>query len=146
MMYNSILNHNLFIREILNGALFPLCAFLSAIISLYLWDTFRLYGRGWTRQPGVATACAMCWVFAAEAVRAGTVWYLLRQHNELAVVSKYAQNVAGVLLLLGGLVLVITMLRCTYIFTPPRWGHRVWVAALLSTIVFLTISHFLPYI
>jgi hypothetical protein len=143
---NNIPTYNLLAREFLNGALFPICCFLSWIVGLYLWDTYRAYGQGWNNQPGVRTACAIWWVFTAEAVRAGTVWFLLREQNDLVELSERVRHISGWLILIGGLVLVATLLRCTFLFTPPKWGHRIWIIASLTTIIFLTISHILPYI
>jgi hypothetical protein len=46
--------------------------------------------------------------------------------------------------IIAGVALVPALLRCTFIFTPPKWGHWIWVVSATSTIAFLLLSHLLP--
>jgi hypothetical protein len=141
-MYDAVSN-NLFIREWLNGSLFPLSLNLSIIIAVFLWDSFlegtRQSARWW-KMPGVPTACALFWIFGMESVRAGTVWLILRITNDGGVVPVWLSDVANASITIAGIILIITMLRCTFLFTPPRWGNRVWVYSIISTVTFLLLS------
>jgi hypothetical protein len=45
--------------------------------------------------------------------------------------------------IIAGSVLLASMLRCTFFFTPPRWGNRVWILSASITAAFLLGSYFL---
>jgi len=145
-MYD-VLTSNLIIREWLNGSLFPLSGNLAFIIMVFLIDSFRQRGNdSWWTMPGVPTGCALFWVFSLDMVRAVCVWYVLRANNDGKQVSEWVRDLSNWFLIFASLGLVITMLRCTYLFTPPRWGNSYWVYSALSTIAFLLLSHFFPSI
>lgn len=146
MLYTemSLIQSNLIIREWLNGTLFPLSSFLCYAICTFLWETRREIGTGWTREPGVATACGLAWVFLCDAIRAGGVWFILRLQNDGHHVPLWIQQVVNGLFIFAAFALVLTILRCTYLFSPPRWGHRYWIASAIATGVFLLASHITP--
>lgn len=142
---------NLVLREWLNGSLFPLSANLAFIIGVFLWDSW-LYsiahpdGSRWWKMDGVPTACALFWIFSLESLRAGSVWIILRITNDGHEVPHWVREFTNVLLVVGGAGLAIMILRCTYLFTPPRWGNRFWLYSLATTLAFLLLSHFFPNI
>lgn len=148
-MYKDLLLDNLIIREFLNGSLTPLSFNLTIVLTIFLFESYKEgqeRGVKWNRIPGVATGCALWWIFGAETIRAGIVWYILREHNDglpLPVWFEYFSNFA---FMVAAFSLIVTMLRCTYIFTPPIWGNRFWIYSAISTAIFLTISHLFPQI
>lgn len=140
-MYADIINKNLFIREFLNGGTFPLSLFLAIVIGIHLWNTYREFGSGWSKQEGTQTACALFWVFFAESLRAGLVWWTLRSVNDGQRLPPDIELVFNIGLTFAGLALVIMLLRCSYLFTPPKWGNKVWIASVSITTLFLILSH-----
>lgn len=136
--------YNLIIREWLNGALLPLSVALAIIISIFLAETWWKHGRGWTGLPGIAVSCAFWWLFTAESIRAGVVWVLLRIQNDGQKVTAALDWYVNIAFILGATLLILAFLRCIYLFTPTRWGHRYWIASLFVTIVFLALSEFFP--
>lgn len=139
-MLDRFLADHLLVREILNGATFPLSVVLLVIIGQYLLTTYVSYGKGWTREPGVSTACALAWVFFAESCRAGCVWYILRETNAGRKIPEYAQVTTNIILMVAGVVLVMSLLRCTFTFTPPRLGNWTWIFSVVLTALFLSFS------
>lgn len=139
-MLDRLLADHLIVREILNGAAFPLSVFLLAIICNYLWNMWTTYGRGWTRQPGVSTACALAWMFFAESCRAGCVWYILRTNNDGMKLNDTFQVVSNCILVVAGVILVLSLLRCTFIFTPPQFGNWTWIFSICITSLFLSFA------
>ena len=138
---------NLIIREWLNGSLFPLSLNLSIIIAVFMWDSYiecLAQGKRWFRMSGVPTACALFWIFSLDGMRAVSVWIILRITNNGDEVPEWVREWTSAALVIAALGLVITMLRCTYLFTPPKWGNRYWIYSLCSTLLFLFISHLLP--
>ena len=138
---------NLIIREWLNGSLFPLSLNLSIIIAVFMWDSYIYaitHKKRWFTLEGVPTACALFWIFTLDGVRAVSVWIILRFANDGHVVPEWVREWTNYALITAALGLVLTMLRCTYLFTPPRWGNRYWVYSLLSTLAFLVVSQLLP--
>jgi hypothetical protein len=109
------------------------------MIARHLYLTWWTYGKGWTSQPGIQTACVLCWLFLAESVRAGIVWGILRSQNLNYPIEKYSNWTNGFLILCG-IILVATMLRCIYLFTPTQWGNRPWIACAIFTFAFLILS------
>lgn len=140
----ELLPINLIIREWLNGSLFPLSAFLCYVICHFLYGTRAEIGPGWQKEDGVATACALAWIFFCESVRAGGVWWILRTQNDGHAVSVWMQWVLNIGFCFSAAALIATILRCTFLFSPPSWGHRYWIASALTTLVFLLVSHFTP--
>jgi hypothetical protein len=140
---------NLIIREWVNGSLFPLSLNFTAIVSVFLWSAWfegRRKGIRWQYISGVRTGCFLWWAFAAESARAGIVWMILRTSNDGGALPRWFEIWANVVFVMAGLALVFAVLRGTYIFTPPKWGHRFWLYSAVSTIVFLMLSHCLPFI
>jgi len=144
MIASAPFAYNLVIREWLNGALFPLSLSLSFIISVFLLDTWRMHGKGWTTLPGIKVSCALWWLFSAESVRAGIVWVLLRIQNDNQRVSYLLDFAVNIGFVLGAITLIGSFLRCIYLFTPSKWGHVYWVASVLLTVIFLVLSDILP--
>lgn len=142
---DSVLANNLIIREWLNGGLLPLNLSLVVVIALFLWGHARAAGsyRSFIRRDGVATACALFWVFTADAVRAGLVWDILWSAPLPAVTAATLTVVSpvNVGLMLAGVCSVISTLRCIYLFTPPRWSSYYWVMAALVTLMFQLLTH-----
>lgn len=145
-MFIQLNTANLIIREWLNGSLFPLSAFLTWVILVFINDTRKEVGSGWTSTYGIPTACSLAWIFLCETVRAGGVWIILRTQNDGHAVPLYVQWVINTAFMFSAAALVVTILRCTYLFSPPRWGHRYWIASAATTLVFLLISHFTPHL
>lgn len=138
-----LMTYNLAAREVLNGAVFPLSLALSLIIALYLFDTWLDHGKGWTKQPGVQTACALCWVFTAEMMRAGCAWWALRATNDGVTISPEVDHFLTVVLIVSTFMLIATMLRCVHLFRPNSLGQlssKLWLIVAGLTAIFLFIS------
>lgn len=146
MQANAV--YNLLIREWLNGSLLPLSLSLAFIIGVYLYNTWRAHGGGWTwawtNAQGMKVSCAMFWLFSAESIRAGTVWALLRIANDGQRVTDVLDFYVNIAFIAGAVGLIGAFLRCNFLFTPERWGHRYWLGSLVVTIIFLFLSEFLP--
>ena len=136
------------IREVINGLGMVLFMTLTIMISVFMWDTWVAAkpGRDWRHAPGMPTACALWWVFAAETYRTGAIWALYNigkhLHNspyptftgvgvfgEAGFATSFGYLIAG-MMLIGGLQ------RSIYIFTPPEWKRRVWLYATAGAVVF----------
>ena len=130
---------NLAIREQLNGGLLPLNLCLVGVIGMFLWHTWRRFGHDWTRIPGVRTACALFWIFAADAARAGFVWLILRMQNRGGT-SELILHVANFGFVIAAFAGLIAILRCVYLFTPKAWGHWGWIGSAGVTAAFLALS------
>lgn len=143
-MFIELNTSNLLIREWLNGSLFPLSAFLTWVILVFINDTRLEIGPGWSKTDGIPTACALSWIFFCETIRAGGVWIILRTQNDGYLVPLYVQWTINAAFIFSATAMVVTILRCTYLFSPPRWGHRYWVASAITTLAFLLLSHFTP--
>jgi hypothetical protein len=145
----DVFKANLLIREWLNGALFPLSANLAVILTIFLWSAWREGRRRnirWQTISGIPTGCFLWWVFSAESIRAGTVWFILRAANDGQRVPPWFEVTANILFINAAIALVLAILRGTYIFTPPKWGHKFWIYSAISTALFLFVSHFFPSI
>lgn len=137
-LYNAIL------REYLNGALFILSGALTIIITVHMWEVWRIHGRGWTTEPGMKVACAFWWLFLSETIRSFLQWVLLRARNAgVEVPINYNESIS-LAFTFGALALLVAFFRCIYLFTPDHWGHRYWVFALITTFLFLAATEFLP--
>lgn len=131
------------IREWLNGSLLPLSIFLTVIIAAHLNNVRKLIGKGWTDQPGVRVSCALGWLFAAETIRSLIVWAVLRTQNDGYSVTEFdAITSAGYVG--SACVLVAGMLRCIYLFSPKRYKRSLWIAAVITVLLFLIASEFIP--
>ena len=141
-------HYNLIIREWLNGSLLPLSLSLTFIIGVFLFNNWRGDGGGWTlrwtKRRGIKVSCALFWLFAAESIRAGTVWALLRIANDNQRVTDILDFFVNVGFIAGAIALIGAFLRCNFLFTPQRWGHWYWVASLIVTILFLILSEIFP--
>jgi hypothetical protein len=154
-MIDIVVQHQALIREWINGSSMILCLTLTCMISIFMWDTAldwysqieRPRGRSWTKGPGVQTACALWWVFAAETYRSGAVWVLYQMgkaHGDVGVffnvnhslITSYGYLLAGIALNLG-------LLRAIYIFTPPEWKSKVWVYSAIGALLFCAMPSFL---
>lgn len=140
---------NLIIREWLNGSLFPLSMNLTVIISIFLWSAWH-EGKAkdirWQSIPGVPTGCFLWWTFGAESARAGTVWIILRASNDGHTIPRWFEICSNLIFITAAITLALAILRGTYIFTPPKWGHAFWVYSAISTTIFLLASHIFPSI
>ena len=141
-MYDAVTN-NLIIREWLNGSLFPLCGNLAFIILVFLIRSYIYRDKkSWWSTPGVPTGCALFWVFMMETVRAGWIWWILRTSNDGYEVEKWVRDVSNISFIIAATVLVATILRCTYLWSPPRWQGFFWQYSAASTLLFLFISYY----
>lgn len=134
----------LIIREWLNGSLFPLSFMLASILLIFLLDLMLKYGRDFRTMEGVPTAIVLFWLFAADSWRAGFVWLTLRMINDGQDIPDWLQWATNMGFIFTALILIATMLRATYLFTPPRWGHAYWLLSVSVTLAFLLVSHNAP--
>lgn len=130
----------LMVREVLNAAAFPLSVILFVMIILHLWGVYRIHGKNWRTEPGSATACALSWIFFAESVRAGCAWLILKHQNDGYLISERSQLVSSLILMLAGFVLVCSLLRCVFIFTPDELGNSTWIAATAAMLAFVVFT------
>lgn len=158
-MIEWVVSHQALIREVINGLCMVLFLTLTLMVMVFMWDAFadnfierrekRIpHSTSWTTTPGVPTACALWWVFAAESYRTGAIWVLYNigkalhrspyptssndgvgVFGEAGFGSTFGYLVAGVMLI-GGLQ------RSIYIFTPPEWKRKVWFYATAGGVVF----------
>lgn len=140
-----IIQNSKIIREWLNGGLVPLNVSLVIVIGLFLFDTFRLHGRGWSKVEGVRTACTLWWIFLADGIRAGLAWSLLRievggrpPFDAHRFLSPDNINLGFIF---AGIIAVCASLNCIRLFTPPKWGHWYWIASAVSTAAWLLFTH-----
>lgn len=142
MQLDTLLANNLIIREWLNGSTFPISLILTWLISLYLFNSYMTFGHGWTRKPGVSTGCALWWIFASETLRSVCVWIVIRINNGW-IMTEHARMVLNFVFLAAGVILISALLRCTYLFTPPRWGNKIWILSFFITVLIMSTSHFI---
>lgn len=146
-----MVHHQALLREVTNGIAFILFFSHVLMISVFLWDTWVEKGPlpivRWQGVPGVPTACALWWIFAAEGYRACIVWmsYVLGRmpngNTEIAKSIYFATNsvLSSFGYLIAGLVLCTALLRGIYIFTPPDWKRRVWIYASMGAVTFVSL-------
>lgn len=134
----------LLIREWLNGGLFPLSFMLAAILATFMINTRRLVGDGWTKEPGVSTACVLFWIFTADAWRAGSVWITLRVLNDGGSLPEWLEIATSLGFVLTAALLIGAMIRAIYMFTPRTLKNVYWIVSVVVTILFLIASHLLP--
>jgi len=147
-VYEGFLDKNMIIREWLNGSLIPLTVNLTLIIGLYLGQCFldaRRSGLRLRDVPGVHTAAVLFWIFFAESVRAASTWVSLRAQNGGGALSDVVSGMIDMTLAFVGVILVASILRCTYLFTPPRVRHAFWVYSLAVTVGFVSITRAFPH-
>lgn len=151
-----VVQNQALIREYINGAAMVLCLTLTIMITIFLWDTWVTtlahrdwlthYRNNWTRTPGVPTACALWWIFAAETYRTGAIWWLytigsreVRRDNPGLGVFSEAGFWPSFGYLIAGLILIAALLRAIQRFTPPHWRPRVWIFAAVASALFVTL-------
>ena len=147
-MYAEIINSHLLIREWLNGSLFPITLNLALIIGVYLcreWSGSRKNRTMFFQIPGVQTAFVLFWLFSAETARAGSMWFRLRSENNGYPIDASVSSFLDGTLIVCGTVLVITVLRCTYLFTPPRIRGFFWAYSLLLMVAFTLVSNAIKF-
>lgn len=125
---------NLALREYVNGALLPLNFFVLFIISRQLLKKRASFGKGWSREPGIASACALWWIFVADFVRSGLAWSALHDQaighaDSFLHVSYYR---AGLWFFAGAIAAAGTF-RLIYTLGPASWGHLGWISAMVLT-------------
>ena len=143
--------NNLIIQEWVNGGLFPLNLSLCIVIAQFLitaWATPLDDGQDrWTDKPGVKTACALFWIFLADAIRSVLVWVTLAStaHPVAPPAPLGAQPLLAVFvsggLTLAAVIALLATFRCVYLFSPPRWGHTYWMLTAATTLGFLIWAH-----
>lgn len=147
MTIDFVVQQQALIREVINGFGMILCLTLSIMIGAFMWDSIALWcmnkpmGRSWHAVPGIQTACALWWIFAAESYRTGSVWMLYnigkgQKDDGVFFSADPGAYWSSYGYLLAGIVLNIGLLRAIYIFTPPEWKDRVWVYASLGAVAF----------
>lgn len=129
---------NLLIREWLNGALIPLNICIMIVISKSLWDSRRKFGRGWTRVPGVSSACAFWWIFLADLIRSCMAWHLLHAQN-LGQPLNYLTPTTTTAYIAAALMATLATFRLIYTLGPASWGHRGWVVAAVLTVIIVAV-------
>lgn len=146
MMTDLVVAHQALIREAVNGCAAVLCLTLTAMISIFIWDSFVNWwyrhhkeSKAWAAVPGIQTACALWWVFAAETYRTGAVWtlYQIDRTGDASVFFNSGAYWSTYGYLFAGIVLNVGLLRAIYIFTPPEWKNRVWVYASVAAALFV---------
>ena len=157
-MIDDMLRNNLIIREWVNGGLLPLNISLVIVVVLFLFDEWKNtqypggwrelkihpyshlknHYLGWHKRSGVPTACALIWIFAADAIRAGSAWYILwTSNNRIPAPTSSIDNLfVGGGFVLAGIIGLIASVRCIYLFTPSRLRHWYWIVSVLVTIGF----------
>lgn len=143
-MFAEITSRHLLIREWLNGSLLPLTLNLTLVLFMYMLQNFYEARRdrvSFFKIPGIQTVCVLFWVFLAESIRAGSVWYYLRMQNHGFNPTMEITAILNLVLVIVGIVLISSVLRCTYIFSPPQIRGAFWVYSLSITIVFMLLSH-----
>lgn len=143
----DLFNSNLIIREWLNGSLTPVSFNLTAILAFFLLQSYwegRALGIPWTRLPGVTTGCTLFWIFGADTIRAGWVWVILRTANNGLPISPWIEWLSNVSFFTAGIMLILAMLRCTYIWAPPKIRRAYLIYSIATTLLFLLLSHLLP--
>lgn len=127
---------NLMVREWLNGGLIPLNVSILIVITQSLWVTYRSYGPGWASQPGIASACALLWIFAADLIRSCLAWSYLHAQNLGLPTSHYGYTTT-ILYIIAGTMATVATFRLIYTLSPSSWGHRAWIAAAILTALFM---------
>jgi hypothetical protein len=151
-MIDWVIGHQALIREFINGFCMVLFLALSLVVLVFMWDTWvsSRSMREWREAPGMPTACALWWVFAAECYRTGAIWmlYNLGKHDHTTPfpTSESGIGVFGAAgfwstfgYLIAGFMLGGGLLRSIYIFTPPEWKRRVWLYATAGATVFVSL-------
>lgn len=148
-----VVHNQALIREVINGFTMVLCLTLAIMIAVFMWDTFVEYSekrfreligssnRTWSHAPGVPTACALWWIFAAEAYRTGAVWTLYqlgKRENDNGAFFATAGYFTSYGYLLAGIALIGGLLRAIYIFTPPEWKSKAWIYAAVGAAIFVS--------
>lgn len=128
--------NNLLIREWLNGGLISLNACVILIISHSLLLSWRANGKGWTKAPGVASACAFWWLFVADLIRACMAWSLLHAQSSGRPLQ-YLGFTTTMFYIAAGTIATLATFRLIYTLSPLSWGHRAWVAAAALTGIFM---------
>lgn len=159
-----VVHNQAMIREMINGSTMILCLVLALMIFVFMWDTMIEYmdkrvgftpvawlrsRHEWSNAPGVPTACALWWVFAAESYRTGSVWTLYQMgklENDNGAFFAPAGYFTSYGYLLAGVALIGGLLRAIYIFTPPEWKSKVWKFAAGGAIVFIALPSLLSLI
>lgn len=129
-------------REILTAFLFPLSLCLLLFVARFLYLTRVIYGRGWRVIPGIATACALLWVFTGDTIRTGITWLLLKLWE--AGYQLWGSPLVGYIYVVSVIMSILASLRCIYIFSKDEMGHWGWVGAALFTLLFAAVTRMLP--
>jgi hypothetical protein len=132
---------NLLIREWLNGGLIPLNVCIILIITHSLWAS-RRFGPGWTKQSGVASACALWWIFAADFIRASMAWSLLHSQNQGRPIP-YLGYTTTALYITAAFIAVLATFRLIYTLSPAAWGHKAWLASAGLMVAFMAAIYLL---
>lgn len=127
---------NLIIREWLNGGLIPLNVCVIFIISHSLWQSWRALGPGWTRSPGVASACAFWWLFVADLIRSIMAWSLLHAQNAGRPLQ-YLGFTTTMAYIAAASIATLATFRLIYTLSPDSWGHRGWISAAALVAAFM---------
>lgn len=135
---------NLVIREWLNGGLIPLNICVLIMITRQLYFSWTRFGRGWTNQEGIKSACAFWWIFLADLIRASLAWWTLniqRAGGELP----YLGSFATLLYSSAAVIAIVATLRLIYALSPNHWGHKGWIGAAIFCAAFLLVLHFINH-
>lgn len=123
---------NVFYREYVNGSLLILNISILMIITHQLNAARSAFGKGWSKEPGVASACAMWWIFLAEAIRSWLAWSTLHSQSLGIVSDEYWRASRASLWIIAGIIAAIGTARLIYTLSPPNWGHNAWITSMTA--------------
>lgn len=132
--------NNLLIREWLNGGLIPLNLWMMFITWYSIYNVTK-FKSGWNKVPGASTACALWWIFFADFLRSTLAWSILRNATAQNAHIKYMSAEATIIYIMAAIIATTATMRCIYLLSPKEWGHKAWIAALISTVIFLVLAY-----
>lgn len=130
---NGVLT-NLEVREYLNSCLASLNLVIMIMISRQIWTAIRTMGWSWREYPGAIFVVCLWWIFLSDFIRACLAWYLLHQQNNGRALTFLTPTVTTLYIVAGALAVIAT-LRLVYAVSPKEWGHKGWLAALMTTVL-----------
>jgi hypothetical protein len=149
-LVDLIYHNQAYIREIINGSLMIACAWCAAICALYVVQSWKVGDPHWREHLGTRVACALAWVFGIESYRTGSVWnvYFTAGGGGPTNIGAFATvNFVQTLgYLVGGFLLVVVILWCTYLFSPDRFARHLWKYSLSSILWFLALAAFFKHL
>jgi hypothetical protein len=134
---------NILIREWLNGGLIPLNICIIIIISYTLWLARKDYGPGWSKQPGVSSACALWWLFFSDLIRSVLAWQIIHAQRMGRPLDIFENERTVIYIVIAAIATAATF-RLIYTLSPDGWGHKAWIFAAVVTAGLVAIMGFIP--